>query len=403
MTNVPLPGDRGGQPAGASDSSKQSKSLNNPPIWLAVVLWALCTDWVFQWHRWFLPGINYPWSNFGRFGILVAATVCGLIPAFLLKKAVRYMLLVVFTTFIPLLLAVFAPMYLLTVPSVIYKYPRRVFGALSAVLRWFSSSLVGKAVSFVSVIALTWALPRAQSVWWIRAELAALAVTMALLMAGMLHLASSPLSYVDSLHRFIFRVVRMIVAFVTKLGARSPTKESLLKFKLKLLVGSSGFAQAMMEELGTSRSSWRYFVTFLFWLGVAFVITVLAFASAYFALDRLVPTGLWLFDTGYSACVSLSFSVITTLAVPERLLYPLSVYSAVVFAEVAVCFYLVAVTVWAFAAGAQRNTETMVEELKKMWSGAVNANIAELELLGPAESWLPQIQQSRDSWLKRLR
>jgi hypothetical protein len=192
---------------------------------------------------------------------------------------------------------------------------------------------------------------------------------------------------VGSLHKSVFRVGKAIFALITRLSTGGLSQE----MRVVLLVQATGYAQAMIEELGLAQRSWRYFAAFTGSLGVAFAVSVSAFASVYSALNKLVPTGLELFTGGYWSCVSLSFSVITTLAVPDRLLYPFSVHTAAVFAEVAACFYLVAVTVWAFTDSAQRNTETMVGELKKMWGDAIEANRAELKLLDPTEGWQPQI------------
>jgi hypothetical protein len=135
---------------------------------------------------------------------------------------------------------------------------------------------------------------------------------------------------------------------------------------------------------------------------VAFALAVLAFASTYAALDRLTPIGLGLFNGGYPACISLSFGVITTLYVPNELLYPLSAYSVAVFVEVALSYYLLTVTIWAFA-GAQRNTETMIDDLKAMWDRAVQRNVEQLQELDPTGGWRQNVQKAKDDWLKRLR
>jgi hypothetical protein len=372
---------------------------SNLSFWFTLALWVVCLDWVFQWHHWFVPGFGYPGSALSRFGILAVVVLLGLIPASLLRKADTYRTFVSSIVFAPLSALVIVLLNILTVHPVVYKYPRRVLGAISVVPRWFCSTLVGKTISLMGVVALTWMLPHTESAVWIRLELASLAVAMAMFMGGMLNLASSPLSYLSSLHRSIFRVGK--AAFV--LLARHNSGGLPQDIRVVLLVQATGFAHAMMDELRSAQRSWRHFAAFIGGLGIAFLASVFAFASVYVALNKLVPTGLELFNSGYSSCVSLSFSVITTLAVPEGLLYPLSIHSAAVFAEVTTCFYLAAITVWIFTAGAERNTETMVEELAKMWRDAAEANIAELKVLDPTEKWQPQIQQVKVSWLKRLR
>lgn len=383
------------------------------PFGSGIVLWLLVVDWVFQWHHWFWPRLNYPLSDFARFGIAVGLAALGMVIALFRKQGWRYIGLLVTLVLAPVFLFVYVVLLGISSPVTVLPYPRRVVGKLLSVCRWTCTAITGKVTTFAAVVALSIVVPVSghTAMGWI--GVGVLSLVLLFFLGGFLHLATGPLVFVEAWHRFLRWLLPLVATVAKALGGglafwqgydkTLPRSSLALETNwFKFLVYSSAYMEIKRDDLDQARSLWRYLSAFLVGLAATFLTTALAFSAILAVMFRFVPSA-YTPASSFLARFTLSLSIITNLSVPPEFLSPPSWYTLVVFLEVASCFYLAAVTVLAFSIGARAGTEAMVESLRAMWAESVQSNKAEMERVDPGGDHDARIREAKTRTILKLR
>ena len=394
-------------PASTSQEAQTKQDTNGPvPIALGALIWLLAFDWVFQWHRWFWHKLIFPLTDFARFGIVIGLALVGFVLALLGKKGLRYSGLMVAAIFAPVWLAMWGAFFIVTSPVTVLPYPRRVFARVLSALRWLCTSLAGKVAMLCAVAGFAVLIPSLSDRTLVWVSTGIMSIAFLFYLGGFLHLATGPLAFVEAWHHFLHLIYRGARAFSKTLGYEKTlpsSSDATQTTWFRFLVYSAAYMEIKRDDLEHAKSLWRYLGAFLLGLSVTFCVSALAFSSAFHVLLRFAPIGAVSVADDFVTRITLSLGIITNLYVPQAFISPPSWYTLVVFLEVAVCFYLLAVAILAFSVGARSSTEKMADSLQHMWSKSAQSSKVEMERVDPGGDHDKRIKDAKAVTLRKLR
>jgi hypothetical protein len=354
----------------------------------------LTVAWVVHPHVPLLPRYHLPFTPLVRFAIAGSAALAGVPVAALFRRTADYLLLVLVVVLAPIVLVFKVLAWTVYAPIVLPPQGEKAMRYLQP-LRNFCGSFVGKMLTWTSVVVLVWLTVVTPSGAILIAEVLLLVVLLLIFLAGFLHTSANPLMLMEvwqSMQVGSIGKLRRFTLWIASLSKAAPDHNSL--------VDLAAFATVQMARAQGTATKWRHLWAFLMWLLVAMGTSVLAFAGILGALLQLVPLQGFSLPSGFWSRVSLSISVMGSLNTPEALLYPFSIYTVAVTAELLTAIFFIAVAVIAFTTMAREESEAMQNRIRKTWTAEIERWTDELRKIMPQETFVPRINEAIvEKWL----
>jgi hypothetical protein len=376
------------KPAGLVIQIQGASSLNG-----AFVIWLLAFEWLFQLHALFVSRYRLPLTTLDRFLILVAAAAVGLLVAVALKRGRRYLALILMAVFWPVIFIVFVTATAVAAPFTLPQRWARFTARLRRRGRFFSS-VAGKVLVWAGMLFLVAAVASTHNARLLLVETVLLGALALAFLAGFLHTSANPLMLVEFWQRFQLNSMRGL-GRVARWLSRNRKQDPLTDYH----VSAAAFATVQLAGVRGAVGTWRHLSSYLAWLLVATLTSVLVFAGLHDALLRLVPVpGLALPD-GYWTRVSLCISVMGGKGAPDQLLYPFSIHTVIVALEMLSAVFFFAVTALAFTAMAQDSASAMQDRVSAMWRAEAEEHAAAMRGIMPVEEYAGHVNDAvRKTW-----